>query len=383
VTRAPFTAAESADFLVGQVSFWEGLLAWYAARAIDAAELELKLAAAALVWDAARMAAALRTRAAELGASAGGRQVQDPAPDGLSRREQLSWLLDQVLAPNEPRLAHAVARCEPVADEPSLVLLRGGEALLVRHHRLLAALLAEPALLWTNSPRAVPARDPRLGSASGPRAPVPPTVEVLHRTFTDVELPTIELCASALLEFPDMPVDFGLDMARQCADEARHARLFRTRLEELGGALGQVGYQTFLWELCVGRPLAMQLAINQRWGEWGGVCGARWHAERLRAEGDPATGALFEYVMADELLHVAAGNRWIAWLVPDPAERAQLDEEAAALRRAAGRSAPPDATFPFERALCERCGFEAREVDWLEQHYHAAGSRMPPVSAPR
>ena len=163
-------------------------------------------------------------------------------------------------------------------------------------------------------------------------------VRLMHQNLTDLEIATIEVCAAAILDFSDIPWAMTVDLARQIADEARHARLFWRGLEARGGRLGAAPTSMALWEMFRGRDLPLRLALHQCVGELIGVGGALYHANRMRDDGDEDGSALFGFVAADEVTHVALGNRWLQRLVPDPSARSAVFDEARAVRAAAGRS---------------------------------------------
>lgn len=372
LSRVP---ASTARFLEGEIEDWERRLSFFAARAVDVPYLEPKLAVATFLFEIATTIAALRTRSAELGRALPDRRVPDPSSGGTVAEQLRAAAIENREA--QRRLKVQCDALDQVSDEPTVRVLEQAQRVLATHATQLEELLKSAD--WPAPCSYPPTCDPRFGPASDARRSPAWRVEVLHRNLSDLEVPTIELCCSAILDFPEMPLAFVLDMSRQAWDEARHARMFWMRLEALGGQLGAVDHQTSYWDMVAGRPLALRLAIHQRWGEWAGVCGARWHAELLRAEGDDETARLFEFVVADEVLHVAIGNQWIDRLIPDPVQRQALDREAARIRTEAGRSAPPAAVFPFDPELCARCGFDAEVASWLDDHHRVHGSRMRPA----
>src|SRR5438309_11878189 len=59
----------------------------------------------------------------------------------------------------------------------------------------------------------------------------------LHRHMHN-EMQTLEIVAQSLADFPDVPWELRLQMARQCWDETRHSAILYRRLRELGGRKG-------------------------------------------------------------------------------------------------------------------------------------------------
>lgn len=344
------TPDRAADRVVREGGRWRSLLQGYAEliAASDTHTVAIPLARG--LWDCARAVQACQTRADELGA------------DRIGPGARIATDLREIVA----SLERPVEIEDSIEDGPSVALR---EQLEVWRRRQLSALA-------TVSP---PVADPAPTESD----PDGWTTEILERNLDELELGTMEQTCRILLDFPDAPPALLVDMARQCWDEARHAQLLIERLAELGRPVAVRPVRgSRLAALCAGRPLALRLAMHQRWGEWSGVCGARWHRAAFAARGDLRTALIFDWIEADEILHVAQGNHWIRFLVPDLSERAQLDQDAEVLRRAAGRSAPPLLPFPHDRSLALRCGFDDRDLDRLDALYQAHGSRFPAHRSP-
>lgn len=198
---------------------------------------------------------------------------------------------------------------------------------------------------------------------------------LLQQNLVNLEIPTIEMCCSLIVEEAGMPLDFAADMARQAWDEARHARMFWDRLLEVGGRPEDHPASTSLWRMCRGRPLAVRLAIHQCCGEWIGVDGAAWYQEAAKAAGDSDTAALFEAVMCDEMGHVRSGHRWLEALCPTRESRAAARAAAAEARRDAGKVTAGALAFPLRPELCRACGFNEAEIAALAERYEEHGSK--------
>ena len=278
-------------------------------------------------------------------------------------------------------------------DEPSTVLLHAAVSDLdeqcTEAAPLLSRLLAESGLgpddaaaRWEEAVAAVaddagfttpvigyPARDECFeivsdtapGSADAPDA----TRHLTHFVLTQVEILTIEHCARVIVEFPEMPWDFVLDMARQCWDEARHARLFHQRLVQLGGELGDYPIDMQLYEMTAGLPLAMRLAVHQRIGEWLGVDDAILLSQRFGESGDVLTQRMFQFIAADEVNHVAFGNKWLRALAGSEEAVREVHEKALAHRLQFGETVNGRPGMPLHRAACRLSGFSAEEVEYL------------------
>ena len=135
--------------------------------------------------------------------------------------------------------------------------------------------------------------------------------ERVHRHMNN-ETGAIEIAALCLADFPDAPWDLRMALARQTADECRHADLLHRRLKEMGGFKGEFPVANFEWGVTgLIDNLPGRLAVQNRTFEAGlidllGVLRDRW-----RAEGDHRTADMLETILADEITHVRFANRWI------------------------------------------------------------------------
>jgi Protein of unknown function (DUF455) len=232
---------------------------------------------------------------------------------------------------------------DPVADEPSLRLLNQVLARQELHVLELGArsalepgrdigalpvrLRAAPRELRVLPPLVEPARDdfmevtehgdPYLTRAlyiNGAENHVPIESEEQRHFFhglMDAELSAAELMARNSHEYPEMPWDFHVDMARQTWDEVRHAKVHDLLMkEELGCAWGDyaVGFSYFksiyAYDL-LGRLCLFNGTSEQR---------AMWrHSHRrktLMELGQERIALVFDYLLADEVPHVHNGVRW-------------------------------------------------------------------------
>jgi hypothetical protein len=292
-------------------------------------------------------------------------ELRHPAEYPGSPSAQLERLLDRMGAAGSPRAYVEVAygeakpalvramrlhleRLDPVADEPSLRLLtqltgrqeahlaelgdgvRGGPEGDIGE--LEVRLRSEPRRLRILPPLVEPARDdyvevtedgdPYLTRdlyVNGAENHVPIEEEEQQHFFhglMDAELSAAELMARNSHEYPEMPWDFHVDMARQNWDEVRHAKLHDLLMkDELGCEWGDfpVGFSYFrsiyAYDL-LGRLCLFNGTSEQR---------AMWrHSHRrktLMELGQQRVALVFDYLLADEVPHVHNGVRWGAHLL--------------------------------------------------------------------
>ncbi|GAB3778016.1 hypothetical protein GCM10028796_57850 [Ramlibacter monticola] len=165
--------------------------------------------------------------------------------------------------------------------------------------------------------RASPAREPcfnvvddQARMAKFPEGSLEHRREMLHGDVNE-EVQSLEIAAQSLVDFPDADWELRLQLARQCWDEVRHARLFLHRLIELGGHKGEFPVINQEWGVvCMFDSLVGRLAVQNRLFEGGSldvfkegvVSWARW--------GDHATAEIMDAVAADEVQHVRFANEW-------------------------------------------------------------------------
>src|SRR2546423_13912975 len=71
---------------------------------------------------------------------------------------------------------------------------------------------------------------------------------MLHREYNN-EIQNAEIAAQTLVDFPDAPWELRMQLARQCWDETRHARMFLRRVIELGGRKGEAPIKNGDWAI--------------------------------------------------------------------------------------------------------------------------------------
>lgn len=186
-------------------------------------------------------------------------------------------------------------------------------------------------------------------------------IRLLHIALINLEIPAIEVCGRMIAEYPDMAWEMKLDLAYQIWDEARHAVLCADRLVELGGEIGQFPYHHKVWEHSIqGTSLAERFMTTQRIHEGNGLDQTLLAREALAQVGDTATSQIMDYIMADEVIHVRNGNKWIERLLPDPADQQALLGRVEERLGVAAYSGPP-----LNREGRLKAGFTEIELDWL------------------
>jgi uncharacterized ferritin-like protein (DUF455 family) len=189
--------------------------------------------------------------------------------------------------------------------------------------------------------------------------PSPPFTEVAGRVYTlhtllNNEIVTVERMGKMLAEFPELPWEMRMDLAHQAWDESRHAEIVAARIEGLGGFIGQHPVYFYTWEFNENHPDPLaRMAYGNRLAERI-ACGRLkiWKDEAQKA-GDTQTAQLFDYVLADEIMHAYYGRHWIDILTKNDPERrkrvlAHADELAARRANASKWFSPSDGSESAE-----------------------------------
>ena len=252
----------------------------------------------------------------------------------------------------------ALAECDPEAKAAAAIGIAGD---------LRSGALAIDELAAGPEPIRAPGRPPKpvlvpvrdvpsrgLGTAEGRAA-------LLH-AVAHIEFNAINLALDAALRFRGMPREYYLDWTSVAADEARHFRLLRTRLRELGFEYGDFAAHNGLWEMAEkssGRCLA-RMALVPRLLEARGLDVTPGMIARFRALGDAASVAVLETILREEVGHVAIGSRWFAWCCAR--EGLEPQDTFIALLRDVARGA---LRGPFNLEARRAAGFEASELERL------------------
>ncbi len=139
----------------------------------------------------------------------------------------------------------------------------------------------------------------------------------------DNEMHAAEISGRNSYEFPRMPWDFHIDMARVVWDEIRHSEETKKHLEDLGGRVGMYPIVPGNFAYRIQLDLLHRLQDLHRRGELGGLNGLLKSRNTFRDMGDETGALMFDFIQADETRHVAIGNRWVKWLLHE--DRAKLD----------------------------------------------------------
>jgi uncharacterized ferritin-like protein (DUF455 family) len=181
---------------------------------------------------------------------------------------------------------------------------------------------------------------------------------LLH-AVAHIEFNAINLALDAVWRFAGMPDQYYRDWAQVAREEAYHFGLMRDHLATLGHAYGDFPAHDALWrmtERTSGDVLA-RMARVPRTLEARGLDASPPMQAKLQGIGDTRGVGILGIILADEIGHVAVGNRWYRWLC----ERQGLDPvahyEVLTRRYEAPRLLPP-----FNEEARRLAGFSSEEL---------------------
>ena len=192
-------------------------------------------------------------------------------------------------------------------------------------------------------------------------------VEFLNRQLNE-EINGLEASAQSLCDFPDTPWQIRMDLARQCADEARHVVMFRSVLEERGGQVGQYPVLNFQYRIISKiDTLIGRLTVQNQSFEAGGIDAIDSAIGMADVEGDADMKRLFEAQIADEIQHVRFANEAVEVLkAGNPRSVLQigaaLNHAARAFREVMGDEATEGVRYPTAVGARQEAGFTDKEI---------------------
>lgn len=192
-------------------------------------------------------------------------------------------------------------------------------------------------------------------------------LEFFHRQMNE-EVDSLEASAQSLADFADAPWELRLALARQCADETRHARAYRGQLERRGGHVGQFPVLNFQYRIITARTdLISRLVIQNRSFEAGGLDAIAFGIGEARRAGDAELAELYEAQLADEIAHVRFANTWIRKAFKEnPRTILRMGEAlsaaAEAFRIVMGREGTEGVEYPAAIQARREAGFTDDEV---------------------
>jgi uncharacterized ferritin-like protein (DUF455 family) len=239
-----------------------------------------------------------------------------------------------------------------IGEIGALPLAKGRRQTWLREERLLRP-AKEPFVQI--QPGGDPLVRPEYSDHTKPVSTDPEDLKHFLHWLVQAEMQAAEVVGRNIADYPEMPWEFHHAMARQAWDEVRHALIHLKQLEEWGVAWGDYpiaqGTDRFLALDLFGRLVKFNLE-----SEGGAPPRHRRRRSTLRAAGLDKTGRIFDYLLADEGLHIQNGSQWSKWLCDfdEPRYQARIAELNAAFnasgpRTTAATQATPSRDRPDQR----------------------------------
>jgi len=189
--------------------------------------------------------------------------------------------------------------------------------------------------------------------------------EFLHRQMNE-EVNGLEISVRNLADFPDAPWLLRMQIARQCADEARHVEAFRRAFERRGGRVGEYPVLNFQFRILMKiDSLVGRLAVQNRSFEAAGIDAISHEIRGPQVSGEGDLAALFDAQLADEVQHVRYANEWVKRLLADGGPRALMAvarATAAATRELQSVAGAALSYYPVEEGIRAEAGFDDAEI---------------------
>lgn len=216
-----------------------------------------------------------------------------------------------------------------------------------------------------SAPPGRPARPELLPAQQMPRrnASHPHGRAALLHALAHIEFNAINLALDAVWRFSDLPEDYYRDWLGVAAEEAEHFTLLREHLRRIGFEYGDFPAHNGLWDMAektTGDVLA-RMALVPRTLEARGLDVNPGIRAKLAAAGDQRGAEILDRILADEIGHVAIGNRWYHWCCKRAGRSPITAYDELAAEYGAPRMKPP-----FNRAARLEAGFSETEMDWLD-----------------
>lgn len=185
--------------------------------------------------------------------------------------------------------------------------------------------------------------------------------EVLYSNFINLEIPTIECCASILndFDFDWMMAPFISELSEQIEDEIYHAQILKNEYHKRGYNIASVKQHFRFWDMSRNEDLPTRLYIHQKMGEWIGIDAAM---DIISKKKDKNISEIYTSIVCDELNHVKLGTHWIDKFSKNYSE---TKERALKKRSEFNETDNYSVKFPVNIKVCNMSGFKRDEINKL------------------
>lgn len=184
----------------------------------------------------------------------------------------------------------------------------------------------------------------------------------LVHSICHIEFNAINLALDAVWRFPGLPEAYYQDWLGVAKEEAQHFALLREHLQAVGYDYGDFSAHDGLWTMCENTrgDVVARMALVPRTLEARGLDATPIIQAKLRKVATTAAlqaVAILDIILAEEVGHVATGNRWYHWLCV----RDGIDAEDFYLKAALAHDAPR-LKPPFNLLARRQAGFSEQEI---------------------
>jgi len=184
----------------------------------------------------------------------------------------------------------------------------------------------------------------------------------LVHAIAHIEFNAVNLALDAVWRFDGMPRAYYVDWLKVAAEEAQHFALLADHLDTLGFRYGDFPAHDGLWDVArrTTHDVLARMALVPRLLEARGLDASPAVREKLAGAGDNAGAAIIDLILAEEIGHVAIGNRWYHWLCG----QRNLDPLETFMTLLKQHNAPPF-KGDWNEAARIAAGFTAEEIEAL------------------
>lgn len=138
------------------------------------------------------------------------------------------------------------------------------------------------------------------------------TPESLHKQIFGIELQAAELCAWAATSFQGLPRELTYQLARQCWDEARHARMLLNEYNRFGEPITKYDIDFRIWSYGVkAETISEYLMIENIIGEGFGLGNDLILSDYYREISEDSLSRIHMSIHYDEVAHTKIGTSWV------------------------------------------------------------------------
>ena len=187
----------------------------------------------------------------------------------------------------------------------------------------------------------------------------------LMHAIAHIEFNAINLALDAVWRFADLPEPYYRDWLHVASEEAKHFHLLVSHLQQCGYDYGSFDAHDGLWTMCDNTrdDVVARMALVPRTLEARGLDATPIIQGKLRKVGSTqalAACTILDTILAEEVGHVAIGNRWYHWLCQRDGLEPMAFYAEVALKHAAPRLKPP-----FNLQARKQAGFSDAEIALL------------------